>query len=359
MNKKISIGTIAIATIILLSGCVEEPPVASGEWEKFEGNPVLAHGPDGAWDYHKTDPTVLKDNGRYKMWYGTANQEGKHTVIGYAESDNGIDWVKNPEPVLLPGPDDSWDAGYEDMETPTVIIDEEAAPEERYKMWYSAFLGPAGKPETELFRIGYATSPDGINWNKYKEGPVLDLGDKEKVDWDGWTVTDPMVIKEIGAYKMWYSGAGIVPEEETWHFWIGYATSSDGIHWQKYEGNPVLDIGPAGSFESRAVGQPSVVVSDGMYEMLYSGWSEIDAAWISDIGYASSPDGIHWTKADNNPALARGNQGEWDADQLVAPSMLLDGEEYKMYYTGMKVEKILGQVVEFKIGIGLATEGVE
>jgi len=135
------------------------------------------------------------------MWYGTNNgvrENNLLTKIAYATSDDGINWETHLEPVLLPsGNFDSWEGT--DVETPTVIKDKEAPPGERYKMWYSAWV-----EEKETYRIGYATSPDGITWKKYEGNPVLSLGNKEAWDWDGWTVADPMVLKMNGIYHMWY-----------------------------------------------------------------------------------------------------------------------------------------------------------
>ena len=52
--------------------------------------------------------------------------------IGYAESDDGLSWTKNPEPVLDPG------LGWEDwlVYHPSVVFDGSD-----YHMWYSAHDG--------------------------------------------------------------------------------------------------------------------------------------------------------------------------------------------------------------------------
>lgn len=310
-------------------------------------NPVLPHGPSDAWNKFKTDPTVLRDGDVYKMWYST-NKDGSKTVMAYAVSQDGISWKHHPQPVLGLGPSGSWDEA--DIETPTVIKDEEAPANERYKMWYCAYAA-----DREMYRIGYATSPDGIKWTKYKGNPVLNVGNKEKNEWDAYTVADPMVIKDKGIYKMWYSGAGEVPAERTWHFWIGYATSPDGMTWTKYKNNPVLDIGGKSTFESRGVGQPSVVFDGSTYHLWYSGWDDIDKIWSSEVGYATSKDGINWNKSHKNPIIKKGAEDAWDSSQIVAPTAILEGSEFKIWYTGMKVFRILGFPIDMEIGIGTAS----
>jgi hypothetical protein len=75
--------------------------------------------------------------------------------------------------------------------SPTVIKDNGT-----YKMWYSGNDGSNG-------RIHYATSTDGINWDKH--GVVVPLGASGSTD--DYYVYTPTVIKDNGTYKMWYSGS--------------------------------------------------------------------------------------------------------------------------------------------------------
>jgi hypothetical protein len=78
-------------------------------------------------------------------------------------------------------------------------------------MWYSGYDGSTGT------NIGYATSPDGINWTKYDDpittvppydesDPVLDIG--LPASWDDTYVGLCGVIFDNteSRYKMWYSG---------------------------------------------------------------------------------------------------------------------------------------------------------
>ncbi len=72
------------------------------------------------------------------------------------------DCVKDPNPVLGVGQEGSWDDAA--VNYPSVIVDGS-----NYKMWYGGYDGTN-------FRIGYATSPDGINWTKADDvNPVLGL----------------------------------------------------------------------------------------------------------------------------------------------------------------------------------------
>jgi len=324
---------------LLFWGCTDKT------WVKFSYNPIMPSGPAGTWNNYKTDPTVLRDGGFLKMWYG-ASEDGSETSVAYAESYDGINWGNAPWPALETGPPGSWDEDY--AECPTVLIDPDASPEKRYKMWYCGMAS-----SEEIYRIGYATSPDGINWTKYENNPVLDVGDGF-YDWDYLAVADPMVLYTGDGYMMWYTGAGFdTTGLPVFYLRIGLALSQDGINWVKYPGNPVLDIGPPGSFEDRGVAAPSVLWNGEYLEMYYGGWSELGAGIMpkTDIGYAVSFDGMAWVKSENNPILENGKPGDWDSDMVLAPSVLIDENQHKMWFTGQVISP-----TEIKIGIGYAIE---
>jgi hypothetical protein len=79
-------------------------------------------------------------------------------------------------------------------------------------MWYTGAHGYPG------YRIGYATSPDGINWTKAGSvNPVLDL---VPVTWEQYGVETGGVLFDGLTYEMWYSGY----DGSSWR--IGYARSS-------------------------------------------------------------------------------------------------------------------------------------
>ena len=61
-------------------------------------------------------PWVIKENGLYKMWFsargsvGYRNPDGQHYMITYAESENGVDWVRKPEEFNLTLSESGWDS---------------------------------------------------------------------------------------------------------------------------------------------------------------------------------------------------------------------------------------------------------
>ena len=124
---------------------------------------------------------------------------------------------------------------------------------------------------------------------------------------------------------MWYTGNdGSV-------YRIGYATSTDGIEWEKRPNSPVLDLGASGTWDDNHVGFCTVLSDGTNYQMWYTGHDGSNYR----IGYATSSNGIEWEKHPDNPVLDMGENGTWDDSDVMAPTVLLDGTEYKMWYNGM------------------------
>ncbi len=131
-------------------------------WEKYPANPVFDLGDNGNWDeLHVSHPSVLFDGNRYHLWY--VGDNGSQLDIGYARSKDGVAWKKYPgNPVLDDGLGDVWDGDF--VSQPCVLHDGN-----QYRMWYAGYDG-------SNLRIGYATSNDGLHWDKHASNPVLDLG---------------------------------------------------------------------------------------------------------------------------------------------------------------------------------------
>jgi hypothetical protein len=181
-----------------------------------------------------------------------------------------------------------------------------------YKMWYTGYsiYGPG--------RIGYATSPDGVNWTPYASNPVLDLGSPG--EWDDTHLEAPFVINEDGNFEMWYMGC----DGEACR--VGYATSPDGIAWTKYSGNPVIDIGNE-FWNNTNLQHPVVLHEDGIYKAWVNTQGDDGSGVTPYFAYATSPDGIAWTWDANNPIFSRDYEG-W----IWRPFVINEGSNYAMWY---------------------------
>jgi predicted GH43/DUF377 family glycosyl hydrolase len=220
-------------------------------------------------------------------------------------------WVKaSGNPIFSHGTPGAWDDQW--VYAPSIILDGSI-----YKMWYVSYS--AASPSR---KIGYATSPDGVNWTRYGSVPVLSPG--AAGSWDTSAVSFPTVIKDGSTYKMWYTGMNAANERR-----VGYATSPDGIVWTKYSSAPVLGVGVAGAWDSAHVFDPNVVkVGENNYKMWYGG----ENGSTNGIGYATSPDGISWTKPGTAAVLPYLGY-DWDSTPY-APTVIFDGKGYHMWYSG-------------------------
>jgi hypothetical protein len=197
-----------------------------------------------------------------------------------------------------------------------------------YWMWYE------GIDYWDVSRVGLAASPDGTAWVKYLDNPVMDRGPQA---WEISGEVGPFVTFHDGLYKMWYEGSdGTVRQ-------LGYATSPDGVNWTKYAGNPVLAAGPEG-YDQDAAGHGAILVEGSTYKLWYHAIGDQGAV----IAYATSEDGINWTKA--GPVLSP-ELGTWEQYGLWGPSVLWDGDEYWMWYAG-------GAYYDPSIGVATSPDGI-
>ena len=166
-------------------------------------------------------------------------------------------------------------------------------------------------------------------WERYAGNPVLDVGPAGS--WDDHLVGFQSVLFDDTTYHMWYCG------DDGTNIRIGYVTSLDGVTWTKDTlNNPVLDLGPAGSWEDDWVHSPSVVFDGDTFHMWYTGTNGgTPPPYRELIGYATSPDGLTWTKDTlNNPVLDVGPPGSWDDYFVAAAFVRFDGDTFHMWYTG-------------------------
>lgn len=107
---------------------------------------------------------------------------------------------------------------------------------------------------------------------------------------------------------------------------VRYATSSDGLIWTKYK-NAVLQGGPNPWDVGGIARGKSIVYRDGIYHMWYSGGTV--GSW--QIGYAISNDGITWVKQNNGqPVITKTKT--WEYNNVSYPYVLLKDNVYHMWY---------------------------
>jgi len=181
-------------------------------------------------------------------------------------------------------------------------------------------------------RIGVATIPrdkfDGVTWDIYPQA-IIDVGGAGS--WDEHHALDPASILHDGKVFLYYTGSS--PREDRV---ICLAVSGDGIHFTKYDRNPVV-VG----------GAPEVVYRDSMFFLYF--WRNVPGKRGFEIHYASSRDGYHYTEQGISVALPVGPEGSWDSFTVETPRIFQEGGLYYMVYCGSNQQK------DYPSGAGLAT----
>ena len=162
-------------------------------------------------------------------------------------------------------------------------------------------------------------------WVKYDGNPVMTVGSNGS--WDDDYLLYPCVIYNGSEYEMWYAGDNGSGSDQ-----IGHATSDDGINWNKYENNPVF-TGTPGEWDLFAV-KPEVIFANNLYHMWYTGATQASPAsgtWHK--GYATSDDGINWTRYADNPVLMCGPEA-YDSLGIWESSAIYEDGVFHLWYAG-------------------------
>lgn len=271
----------------------------------YSGNPVLTPSQNPSSVFGVAAGRVLVENGTYKMWYVGVYNWGAGN-IWYAESRDGTSWnTVGSSPVLQPSPDStSWDS-YEI--TLGAVIDEGGS----YYMYYG---GTAGQYNSSNESTGLATSSDGITWTKHGT-PVLAAAGS-----DYSKVIINTVVKMNGVYYAYYDNHPMNGAYEG----INLATSTDGVNWENYSGNPVLKASLP--WEDGGIGCASVVQNTNGMVMVYQN------ALGDKIGMATSQDGYHWTKM--SEYVFSSGQTTGGKFNTHYTNLIYDGNgQYRLYYT--------------------------
>ena len=199
----------------------------------------LKHGEIYSWEERVNRAYICKQGDKWLMWY--TGQSKENSAIGLAVSNDGTYFERvSAEPVLVP------EQPYEksSVMNPCVLWDNE---EKIFKMWYAA--GEQFEPDVLCF----ATSTDGINWDKYKNNPVFKQSENK---YDQCKVGGCDILKVNGKYYMFYIGYQNVDTAR-----ICVAESKNGVNcWLRYKGNPIISP-EKGSWDSDAVYKPAVVLN--------------------------------------------------------------------------------------------------
>jgi beta-1,2-mannosidase len=283
-----------------------------GAFQRLTPTPIIA--PQGSgWESAGTfNPAVVTRGGKFVMLYRAQDASGT-SRLGYAESEDGIHFIRRPQPVLTPETEYEKNGGIED---PRLVRFDNT-----YYLTYTGF----NKTDAQLC---LATSDDLIHWNR--KGVIMPA---DRGNWNvRWTKSGAIVPEKIhGKYWMYFLGTSKDNKDQA-----GLALSPDLIHWTEATETPVLPVRP-GKFDSRVAepGPSPILTSKGIL-LIYNG---ADDKLVYRTGIAvfdrSDPARLLWRSEE--PVFAP--EKEWEKagqvpNVVFVEGMIRKGRQLFFYYGG-------------------------
>ena len=350
------------------------PPV------KHPDNPVLERGREGACDFWRAgQPSVLHEDGRWRMWYVARHQMYGHDQIhiAYAQSHDGVHWEK-PELGLRELNGNSRNNLVDcapGLNSCTVIRDPDAPPDRRYVM--------VGEDMTDWVEWGHRApsitridvSADGLHWCKitdstsfaqvFEAATVYKFNGRYHIG--GHQIGDvmrlPMQTEPLGGYlgpRTFVISRS--PQLERWPdelvkgcFKPMCSSSPYRVGWDREE----LHVGA----EVRPYGNVCVGVCGLWHHPINDGDPVYDSKLVSvDLGLLVSNDGLHFREpAPGYVLMGRDQELSWDRDWrdntsednlLLMQGNVLNTDDETFFYYGASSPG--GNVFEVSHNTGLA-----
>ncbi len=327
---KLNVGAFAVAALAATAAsppiCPQEESAVPDYLKRYKlPEPVLrpTHR-DGEFDSDMVDcPWVIRYEGEWLMLY--TGFDGVQYRLGLATSDDLIHWQRAGM-VMDAGAEGEWDYGSAGGAS---LI----AHDGRWYLFYCGFPETGYEAGPGKTGIARAPTPRGP-FAKFHHAAVLLPGDGDA--WDAGGIYKAVVYERDGTFFLFYNAKD---KGSPWVEQTGVATSSDLIHWAKYEGNPILRHGPEGAWDSRFASDPMLLEINGVWHMFYYGF---DGQHACD-GVALSVDGswLHWEKSPHNPILTPGLAGSHDDVHAHKPFVLEHGGVFYHFYCGVGDERTI------------------
>jgi beta-1,2-mannobiose phosphorylase / 1,2-beta-oligomannan phosphorylase len=310
---------LSVCAAILIAREPAEPtvefPAALTKFKPYQANPVFTGAGENHWDAKiRERGWILRDGNLWHLWYTgyDGTREGvKH--LGHASSEDGLHWTRDRRNPLDA---ENW---IEDM---TIV---------RRGGTYYMFAEGRGD------QAHWFTSQDGLKWTR--QG-TIDIR---------LTNGEPIPTGPYGTPTVWFDNNRwhLMYERGDKGIWL--ATSKDLKTWYNVQDEPVIKIGPE-EYDKEMIAVNQVIKIEGKYYCIYhgSGTPTAPRTWTTNL--AGSTDGIHWKKYSGNP-IVTGNRSsgivvpeKWNAKEADETQSNFDfpkSARFRLYTMHDQVEAFL------------------
>ena len=269
-----------------------------------------------ATDYYY--PTVVKQGGAYHMWM--QDHSATDDVWYSSSADGKTNWTAPVQCLENGGAMVGWNTHPSVIDTGT-----------EFRMYYTSSTAR----DIDVATASYANP---TTWTLTNEN-VIPAG--HPWHYDSADVHHVSQFYDASVYKYGDHYEAFLQADYGLH----YATSPDGIsNWTPVNtshpdtgtlGYPVFQKAAAGEWDSNTMGKATVIrLADNEYHMWYgSGKTGDPVAYGAGIGYATSTDGIVWTRDEDNPLLHYTDGPEYRSKRCYTPWVFIDGLEARMYFS--------------------------
>ncbi len=156
--------------------------------------------------------------------------------------------------------------------------------------------------------------------------------------------------------------ASVIYEDNKFRMWYGsgfikLAESSDGVAYTPVADSSFQQSDVSGAFDDLTLSFPTVIKDGDTYKMWYAGYG---SSGTYAIGYATSPDGKTWSRVQATPVLEKGTMDPVEFDNTtVAQPWVIKGSDniYRMWYAGFDTS-LTPPNGPYRMGLAESTDGV-
>jgi len=277
-----------LSLFILLLLLISKSAFAFDQFIKYEKNP-LKFDTSIIQDNNRLAPFVLFENGRYKMWYSSI----ENNQIAYATSYNGIDWkIEKLIDILNNSPE----------ENPSLI----KTADNKYQLFFTGIINGSYHIYQTILKNEYEVDNP--------QSTKLVLSPLSSSTWEYNSVADPYIFSKNNKLYLFYTAHSYI-----WR--LGLAISED-------DGNTWVRC-PQPIFSSIAGAGPLVFENENKIYLIYHN------PFGNGFFLTETSDELSCNSSWTNPTLILNRGESYDNNHLTSPSLIKVGNNFLLYYSGL------------------------